>query len=130
MNRLKELRKANNLKSKELAETIGVSYQTLHRWENGDSIKAVHAVRLSEILGVNVSYLLGFTDEQISEKDDSSLFSKRQQYILKITNIEISLLRDSKKMSAQDLSDIKKVARGLYENLVFMQYEAEEREGE
>lgn len=41
MNRLKELRKANNLKSKELAETIGVSYQTLHRWENGDSIKAV-----------------------------------------------------------------------------------------
>lgn len=118
MNRLKELRKANNLKSKELAETIGASYQTLHRWENGDSIKAVHAVRLSEILGVNVSYLLGFTDEQISEKDDSSLFSKRQQYILKITNIEISLLRDSEKMSAQDLSDIKKVARRLYENLV------------
>lgn len=130
MNRLKELRKANNLKSKELAETIGVSYQTLHRWENGDSIKAVHAVRLSEILGVNVSYLLGFTDEQISEKDDSSLFSNRQQYILKITNIEISLLRDSEKISAQDLSDIKKVARGLYENLVCMQYEAEEREGE
>lgn len=28
MNRLKELRKAHNLKSKELAETIGVSYQT------------------------------------------------------------------------------------------------------
>lgn len=130
MNRIKELRKANNLKPKELAETIGVSYQTLHRWENGDNIKAVYAVRLSEILGVNVSYLLGFTDEQFSEKDDSSLLSKRQQYILKITNIEISLLRDSEKMSAQDLSDIKKVARGLYENLVFMQYEAEEREGE
>lgn len=129
MNRLKELRKANNLKSKELAETIGVSYQTLHRWENGDSIKAVHAVRLSEILGVNVSYLLGFTDEQISEKDDSSLFSKRQQYILKITNIEISLLREPEKMSAQDLSDIKRVARGLYEDLVWLQFEAEEREG-
>ena len=55
--------------------------------------------------------------------------SKRQQYIQKLTNIKISLLREQEGISAQDLSDVKKVARGLYEDLVWMQFEAEEREG-
>ena len=55
--------------------------------------------------------------------------SKRQQYIQKLINIKISLLREQEGISAQDLSNIKKEARCLYEDLVWMQFEAEEREG-
>nr|DAX64525.1 MAG TPA: hypothetical protein [Caudoviricetes sp.] len=45
-----------------------------------------------------------------------------------ITEIQIEVLKHSESLSTQELSDIKKRARGLYENLVWSQYEAEERE--
>lgn len=129
MNRIKELRKESKVKLKDLTEILGVSFQTIYRWEGGGNIKSVYAVKMAEIFGVDVSYLLGISDNRLTEKEDEKQLTKRQQYIQKLTNIEISLLREPEKMSSQDLSDIKRVARGLYEDLVWMQFEAEEREG-
>lgn len=129
MNRIKELRKENKVKLKDLTEFLGVSFQTIYRWEGGDSVKTVYAEKMAELFGVDVSYLMGVSDNRLTEKEDEKQLTKRQQYIQKLTNIEISLLREPEKMSAQDLSDIKKVARGLYEDLVWLQFEAEEREG-
>ena len=34
---IKELRKLKNVTQKELAEAIHVSFQTISKWENGDS---------------------------------------------------------------------------------------------
>lgn len=129
MNRIKELRKENKVKLKDLTEFLGVSFQTIYRWEDGGSVKTVYAEKMAELFGVDVSCLVGVSDNRLTEKEDEKQLTKRQQYIQKLTNIEISLLREPEKMSAQDLSDIKKVARGLYEDLVWMQFEAEEREG-
>lgn len=129
MNRIKELRKENKVKLKDLTEFLGVSFQTIYRWEDGGSVKTVYAEKIAELFGVDVSYLMGVSDNRLTEKEDEKQLTKRQQYIQKLTNINISLLREPEKMSAQDLSDIKKVARSLYEDLVWMQFEAEEREG-
>lgn len=129
MNRIKELRKENKVKLKDLTEFLGVSFQTIYRWEDGGSVKTVYAEKMAELFGVDVSYLMGTSDNRLTEKEDEKQLTKRQQYIQKLTNIEIYLLREPEKMSAQDLSDIKRVARGLYEDLVWMQFEAEEREG-
>lgn len=129
MNRIKELRKENKVKLKDLTEFLGVSFQTIYRWEDGGSVKTVYAEKMAELFGVDVSYLMGVSDNRLTEKEDEKQLTKRQQYIQKLTNINISLLREPEKMSAQDLSDIKKVARSLYEDLVWMQFEAEEREG-
>lgn len=129
MNRIKELRKESKIKLKDLTEILGVSFQTIYRWEDGGSVKTVYAEKMAELFGVDVSYLMGISDNRLTEKEDEKQLTKRQQYIQKLTNIEISLLREPEKMSAQDLSYIKRVARGLYEDLVWLQFEAEEREG-
>lgn len=43
MNRIKELRKESKIKLKDLTEILGVSFQTIYRWEDGGSVKTVYA---------------------------------------------------------------------------------------
>ena len=63
MNRLKKLRQEKKLSQKELAENIGVHYRTLQNWENEESqIKPEKAQQLADYFGVNVAYLLGYSD--------------------------------------------------------------------
>lgn len=130
MNRIKELRKQRKLSQRALSEQIGVNIRTVQRWERGEgAMKPPTAEGVANFFGVSVGYLLGYSQKpDIPEKEELQL-SERQQYIQKLTNINISLLLDSDSMSSQDLSDIKRVARVVYEDLVWMQFEAEEREG-
>ncbi|WP_241007374.1 XRE family transcriptional regulator [Streptococcus oralis] len=63
MNRLKELRKEKKLSQKEIAKEMSISEKTLSRWENGESqIKPEKAQQLADFFGVNVGYLLGYSD--------------------------------------------------------------------
>lgn len=130
MNRIKELRKQRKLSQRALSEQIGVNIRTVQRWERGEgAMKPPTAEGVANFFGVSVGYLLGYSQKpDIPEKEELQL-SERQQYIQKLTNINISLLLNSEFMSSQDLSDIKRVARVLYEDLVWMQFEAEVREG-
>lgn len=130
MNRIKELRKQCGLSQRGLSEQIGVNIRTLQRWERGEgAMKPPTAEGVANFFGVSVGYLLGYSQTPDIPDEKWLQLSKRQQHIQKLTNIKISLLRESEGMSSQDLSDIKRVARGLYEDLVWMQFEAEEREG-
>ena len=130
MNRIKELRKQRKLSQRALSEQIGVNIRTVQRLERGEgAMKPPTAEGVANFFGVGVGYLLGYSQKQdIPEKEDLQL-SKRQYYMLKLISIKACLLREQEEISAQDLSDIKKEARGLYEDLVWMQFEAEEREG-
>lgn len=38
---IKELRKRNNITQERLAEYIGVTYQTVSKWENGTSLPSI-----------------------------------------------------------------------------------------
>lgn len=78
MNKLKTLRKENNLTQEELAQKIGVNLRTLQKWENGESsIRTKNAEKLAKHFGVSVGYLLGYSDfreendliEKIDETD-------------------------------------------------------------
>ncbi|MFM0772924.1 helix-turn-helix domain-containing protein [Streptococcus suis] len=63
MNKLKTLRKENNLTQEELAKKIGVNLRTLQKWENGESsIRTKNAKKLADHFGVSVGYLLGYSD--------------------------------------------------------------------
>ena len=63
MNRLKELRKQKGLTQQELADEISVSKITVLRWENEErQIKLEKAQQLADYFGVNVGYLLGYSD--------------------------------------------------------------------
>lgn len=129
MNRLKELRQEKKLSQKELAENIGVHYRTLQNWENEESqIKPEKGQQLADYFGVSVGYLLGY-EHAIQVREDKSHLSKQKRYILKMNDIKIDLICDANDMTAQEISNIKIVARELYEDLVWLQYEAEKVEG-
>ena len=58
-NRIKELRKAQNINQDELAEKLFVSRQTISNWENYKSYPDIQSVLLlSEIFNVSVDQLL------------------------------------------------------------------------
>lgn len=49
-----------------------------------------------------------------------------KDFILAIENLKIDILKISDELDGYELSDIKRHARGLYETLVWLQYEKEE----
>ncbi|MCR4782558.1 MAG: helix-turn-helix domain-containing protein, partial [Lachnospiraceae bacterium] len=58
-NRIKELRKVQNINQDELAEKLFVSRQTISNWENDKSYPDIQSVLLlSETFGVSVDQLL------------------------------------------------------------------------
>lgn len=50
-----------------------------------------------------------------------------KDFILTIENLKIDILKNSDNLNSYELGNIKKHARDLYESLVWLQYEAEER---
>lgn len=120
MNRLRELRKEKKLTQEDLAQKVDVAKLTISRWERGiHQIKLDKAEMLSSIFGVPISYLLGI------DAENSTNLPAYKQHMLNINNILTDLLRNADKLTAQNLSDIKREARNLYESLVWLQYEAE-----
>ena len=56
-----ELRKLNNFSQEELAEMIGVSRQTLSKYETGESLPDVNKCRiLADVLGVSIDDLVSY----------------------------------------------------------------------
>ncbi|MBE6645182.1 MAG: helix-turn-helix domain-containing protein [Ruminococcaceae bacterium] len=70
-NKLKELRHKAGLTLEELAEKLGTSKQTIHRYENGVIANIPHEKikRLAEALGASPSELMGW-EKSISEYDN------------------------------------------------------------
>lgn len=61
--RLKELREDSGLSMSELANKIGVSTNTISRWERGERIPNLEAlVALAKFFKVSTDYLCGLED--------------------------------------------------------------------
>nr|DAX74612.1 MAG TPA: hypothetical protein [Caudoviricetes sp.] len=52
-----------------------------------------------------------------------------KELIIAISNLKIEIIKKSDSLSNQSLINIKREARGLYECLVCLQYDAKEAEG-
>lgn len=67
-----ELRKAGNLSQEQLAEKIGISRQSISKWESGESVPEIERlVELSKIFDVTIDYLVkdnieNFPDDEAS----------------------------------------------------------------
>ena len=63
MNRIRVLRRQKNIGQVEFARLMGVSQPTVSDWENGRKLPSSgKLVRLSEVLGASVTYILGGAD--------------------------------------------------------------------
>ena len=68
MNRLRELRRRKLLTQRDLADAVGVRYQTVQTWEAGTNTPRPSAMRkLCEVLGVTPEELLAALEEQDPE---------------------------------------------------------------
>lgn len=62
---LTELRKMNHLTQEELAETLGVSRQTLSKWETGESLPDIEKCRaLAELFNVTLDALVCYESSE------------------------------------------------------------------
>ena len=58
MNLISKIRAERNLTQRQLAELVGITYQSLQRYENGSVIpSAVMAIRIAKVLNVTVEDL-------------------------------------------------------------------------
>lgn len=63
--RLRDLRRENNLTSRDLAKLLNVSQPTITRWENGlQEPSKKNVKKLASYFNVSSDYLLGLTDER------------------------------------------------------------------
>ena len=63
--RLKELRTEANLKQEQLAEKIGVSRMTVHRWEKNENPPSdENLLLLAQIFNTSTLYLTGVIDDR------------------------------------------------------------------
>ena len=61
---LKELRKEKDLTQETLAEALGVSFQTISKWENGSATPSIRAVLLiSRYLDIPIDSIFSIEDE-------------------------------------------------------------------
>jgi Predicted transcriptional regulators len=74
-----ELRKSNGMSQEQLAEKVGVSRQSISKWESGDSTPELERlVELSKVFNVSTDYLLlsGEVDNLVMR---TTLLEKEQQ---------------------------------------------------
>lgn len=76
MNRIKKIRKEKNLTVAELATKIGISQSMLSNYENGNSQPRDQDIwkKLAQILDVDISYLMGFSNNRPIPIEDAWLF--------------------------------------------------------
>ena len=80
--RFVQLCAGNNEKPTTVLKKIGVSSGNLNNWKNGTSVKSDILMQLSEHFNVSVDYLLGRTEEQNSNQNQT--LSQNEQELLDI----------------------------------------------
>ena len=81
--RLKRLRKINDLTQEQLSDCMGVSPQAVSRWETGATCPDISALpQLAEIFNITVDELLG-VDEKKKQKEISDVISACEKKINK-----------------------------------------------
>ena len=75
--RIKELRKNNNMTQKELAEKLHVSRQAITKWENGRGLPdIVNIINISSLFDISLDDLI-LNDKRLSDKIISDSNSRR-----------------------------------------------------
>jgi transcriptional regulator with XRE-family HTH domain len=96
--RLTFLERESGIKQAKIAELLGVSRQTVYKWETGESaISSKHLTSLARIFNVDVAYLTGKSDYRNWEdqtRTTAALLKKNVQYQYEIAQNLISFVLD------------------------------------
>lgn len=88
MNRIKDLREDADLKQEELAKTIGITQQSLSRYEREITlIDAITASKIASYFKVSTDYLMGLSNNP-----------NQENFTVGLTEEEIKKLKEYKEM--------------------------------
>lgn len=94
--KIQQLRKQGNLSQEQLADKLGISRQSISKWESEQSIPEIDKiVQLSEIFGVTTDYLLKDVDkysENIVLYKKTNFSTKKVRIIIATICIAFSIL--------------------------------------
>ena len=99
-NRIKKLRRRASLSQSDIADSLGVSVQTISKWECSRGMPDIHQiVPLAAVLGVSTDYLLGVGSNEVAAleeliKDADALKKEYSGDIIKYTEECIPKLRE------------------------------------
>lgn len=110
MNRLKILRKENNLTVRELGEKINISYAAISKMENNkQNINNEYLNILSNFFNVSTDYLLGLSNIRNPEKE----LNKKQES----DPIFFSLYEEVKELSLEQKEDVLNAVKIITKNI-------------
>lgn len=102
-NRIKLLRKANNIDAEVMARDLGTARSTLGGWESGNRApKGERLVEVAKYLNTTVDYLIGKTNDKEFNIPDISVFLKSEQFTL-----------NGEKVTKEKADSIKKIIKAL-----------------
>lgn len=92
--RIKEYRTQKNVTQQQLADEIGVSRQSVVRWENGFAVPSMYyAQKLSRYFGVTVTYLMTGEEEKTrSENTDRDARIKYKLFTVKFCIVQAAII--------------------------------------
>lgn len=97
LTRLKELRKEFSLSQQKLANELGISQQSINKYENHDVEPDISMLKsMADYFGTTVDYLVGYTDDPAKPIDGVSCALSREESVLVR---EYRKLSDSEKQS-------------------------------
>ncbi|MBQ2999284.1 MAG: helix-turn-helix transcriptional regulator [Clostridia bacterium] len=94
---IRNFRKKNNLTQEELADRLGVTYQSVSRWENGATYPDLELLpAISELLSVTVDELLGMPQIEKEKRAIETFDELRRECMKRDYDAEkiVTLLRD------------------------------------
>ena len=87
--RIKEQRKKSGLSQERVAELVGVSRQSVTKWESGQSAPSTENLfKLAEIFGTPVDMLLDIPDEKNSQSTDQAQIKELASQIQYLYRVE------------------------------------------
>lgn len=84
LTRLKELRKEFSISQQKLANELGISQQSINKYENHDVEPDISMLKnMAEYFGTTVDYIVGYTDDPAKPIDGTvSLLSREESALI------------------------------------------------
>ncbi len=100
---IRRYRLDRNLTQEEVANHLGISFQSISKWERGEAYPDIEMLPvLANYFGVNVDELLGVSEQARKEKYDDINFSWRDNNKNGLHCDNVSLMRDALKLFPND----------------------------
>ncbi len=98
-------RRQLGLTATKLANDIGVSRATVHNWLNGnvENMRETHAIKLCEILKINLAQLLGFQEIDLTNSDPQPENDKQETKLGDPEKLIETIMDKLKSLSSVDL---------------------------